>query len=306
LTLLSRTLLRPLLAIVTASSVVYDLAAVAAGKLRGHSPQAVRERRNTRREFISTSSGFEALNGVQKAAHKTGAQVFLVSGTLLGLHRDGALLAHDYDVDVGIMSDDPALPAFLDAVRAIPGHVGEKAVLLSPAECALNPWLAWTPDKPILYKHFFQSPAGHGTSFGVDVFVHFKANGYLAHANYRCLWINKEFALREQHYAGHAFLVPDDVDGYLRENYGDYRTENRSFENSTDCPNSTNLYGFRPVMWLSGRYAHFIASQEPHKRRIIGSRLWDCIRYGLFLSDTPRWRMDQYQPTRLDSTKPPR
>jgi hypothetical protein len=307
---LRQTLLRPVLAAVCGLSVIYDLAAVSLQKLKRLDPGVVRERRSERRGFIDTQAGLDVLSHVRICASQTGAKVFLVSGTLLGLHRSGKLLDHDYDIDVGVSAGDPALPAFLESIRHIPGHIGEKTISLSATDCALNPWLGLKPADAVLYKHFFRPPGTSGRPFGIDVFVHFNANGFCVHGNYRCLWINRPFALREHDFGSLRFLAPEDTNLYLSENYGDYTIENRSFESSVDCPNTTNLYGFRAAMWLTGRYAYFIATRDPAKRAIIAARLWDYIRYGLLFQGEPRWQLNQYHPCKLDpkldSAKPPR
>lgn len=288
-------LLRPVLAITCGLSLCYDLALMAWQKRQRLDGQSIVERRAARRGLLDTESGFAVLQDLNAAAEATGARVFLVSGTLLGLHREGQLLKHDYDMDVGIFDDDPALPAFLAAMAAMPGLQRSSATKLSATDCLLNPWLGLSPEKPILHKFFFRNDRGKGEHFGVDVFVHFRANGFDVHGSYRCMWVNTAMQFEKRNFGGATFLAPVDTHTYLTENYGNYTAENRNFESSVDCPNTTNIYGFRSVMWLTGRYAYFLASHQPHKRRVIGRRLWDYVRYGLFLQGTPRWHMHQYE-----------
>jgi hypothetical protein len=285
---------RPVVALAVTGTFLYDIALFALKRVIPQDHAAVKERRNKKRGSLNVEAGFAALASIQKIAEATGANMFLMSGTLLGLYREGHLLAHDYDVDVGVRADDPNLPDFLAAMAAAPGLTGRKTVRLGALDCALNPWLGIDATQPVLHKFFFTGPDGD-SPFGVDVFVHFEANGYLVHGNYRCLWINKVFDLVPQSYGGTRYKIPRDTRLYLRENYGDFETENKNFENSTDCPNSTNLYGIRAVSWLTGRYAYFLASGDARKRRIIGRRIRDCLAFGLYLKGRPQWSMHQYE-----------
>jgi hypothetical protein len=66
------------------------------------------DRRQRRRDRIETGHALAVLHELQRIAAKTGAAMFPVSGTLLGLHRNGGILAHDVDIDVGLFAGDRA------------------------------------------------------------------------------------------------------------------------------------------------------------------------------------------------------
>jgi hypothetical protein len=298
-------ILRPALAITCGISLLYDVTVVAIRKLQRSNPSAVRERRIHARAPLDAVEGLTVLKQISALAEKSGVCMFPVSGTLLGLHRQNRLLEHDYDIDVGVTADDPNLPAMLAAIETMPERHRTIVTRLNKLECSLNPWLGLQPNQPLLYKYLFRQSPGNRRHFVFDVFIHFRANGYVCHGNFRSLWINSEMAFMPRTFGDSKFMVPKDVDTYLTENYGDYVTENRHFESSTDCPNAANIYGFRSAMWLTGRYAYFLATKEPAKRRIIQRRLWDYVRYGLFLRGRPSWRMHQYD-TQLDITPRPR
>jgi hypothetical protein len=289
-------LLRPFLAVLCALALVYDTGLFVINKLRGENVNTVRDRRAHHRGLLDTESGLRILQDLQVIAAETGARLFLVSGTLLGMHRQGRLLEHDYDIDVGVFADDPALPTFVAAMEKFPGRLRTSTTRLNAAEATLNPWLGLAPDTPLLHKFFFQNNrGGQQEHFGIDLFIHYRANHHIVHGSYRCLWINTEHTLVTRNYGGCDFLVPADVVKYLRENYGRFEVENKRFESSVDCPNTTNIYGIRSVMWLTGRFAYFLASNEPGKRRLIQRRLWDYVLYGLFVKSTPNWRINQYE-----------
>jgi hypothetical protein len=291
---------RPFVALAAVATFVYDLVGYCLKQIGQRDQALIKERRNQKRGLLDVDAGFKALSSIQRIADATGVKMFLVSGTLLGLYREGRLLAHDYDVDVGVRADDPHLPAFLTAMAAAPGLIESKSVTLSKLDCLLNPWLGIGPKQPVLYKYFFSQGGADASRFGVDLFVHFEANGHCVHGNYRCLWVNRPFALVRKNYGGTDYLVPSDTRLYLTENYGAFEIENKDFENSADCPNSTNLYGIRAASWLTGRYAYFLATGDARKRRIIGRRIRDCIAYGLYLKGRPVWSVHQYEPRQLD------
>jgi hypothetical protein len=290
-----RPCLRPCLALFTVLSTLYDFALYGATHFKRMSAEEIYERRAHRRGLVDAASGFAALKMVKDLADTAGARLFLVSGTLLGLHREGQLLAHDYDIDLGLMADDPRLGDFIAAMDRCPSLTGKKTIRLSSVDCILNPWLGRKGGDVVLYKYFFQNKPGKKEHFGIDVFVHFPANGHIVHGNFRCLWINTPFDLVERKFGALKLMVPADTTRYLRENYGAFEEQKLRFESSVDCPNTTNLYGVRAVAWLTGRYAHFLATAETEKRRVIGRRLRDCFKYGLFIRGLPRWRMGQYE-----------
>ncbi len=291
---LSAILSRLCLASATVLLLAYDLVLFAFQSLQRTDPKAVLERRHHRRGFLDTQSGFRVLSDLHKLAEATEARVFLVSGTLLGMHREGCLLAHDYDIDVGIYVDDPNLKRFIAAMEQHPELQKSSVTRINAMECRLNPWLQTNPGDALLYKFFFAD--SQGSHYGIDVFVHFRVSGYDVHGNFRSFWINRTIDLMPRKFEDVSFLVPKDTAGYLRENYGDFETEKKKFESSVDCPNATNIYGLRGVAWLTGRYAYFLSTREPEKRRIIGQRLRDYLRYGLGLQGQPKWRMNQYDP----------
>ncbi len=297
-------LMRPLLVVACLLGLAYDAALCLWQWLAGTDVSIIRERRKHQRGLLDTESGFRVLREIDAAAQKAGAKVFLVSGTLLGLHRENRLLAHDYDVDVGIFDDDPGYAGFFAAMENIAGRQKTSITRLNVVECRLNPWLGLAPHQPVLYKYFFKNTQNNTERFGIDVFVHKRANGHIIHGNYRCLWINTQFQLERRKYGKDSFLVPRDTETYLLENYGDYTITNTRFESSVDCPNTTNLYGLRAIMWLTGRWGYFLSTKDPFKRQMIENRLKDCIRYGLFLHGKPLWQMNQYAPRKSSKTPP--
>ncbi|MFC7051553.1 hypothetical protein ACFQI3_02505 [Hansschlegelia quercus] len=143
---------------------------------------------------------------------------FLISGTLLGVIREGKLLGGDKDVDVGIMGAE---------------HAG-----------ALQTKIAASPK----FKEQFVPSVDlikltHQNGVKIDVFLHHREGEVLWHGSHLHAWDNKvwwqegEPPLVEHEYAGRPFLIPSDPDMYLTDNYGDWRTPRSDYDASLEAPN---------------------------------------------------------------------
>lgn len=61
--------------------------------------------------------GFATLSELLKTTNKDQTKVFCVFGTLLGLHREGNLIEHDYDIDIACYSEN--LIEVLDVLKIL-------------------------------------------------------------------------------------------------------------------------------------------------------------------------------------------
>jgi len=159
---------------------------------------------------------------------------FILSGTFLGAVREGTFLAHDYDVDIGIMAEDFDEAAMLAAIHAAPDL---EYVNQSPALS-----LTWQGDRwgctptPALYRVL------HSTGIGIDIFIHHRDGDLRWHGSARHRWDNCEFDLADITIAGLPVRGPADADRYLTENYGGWRIPVTSFSCSTGTPNVSFPY----------------------------------------------------------------
>lgn len=153
-----------------------------------------------------------ALSDLRSALGAASIEMFLISGTLLGCIREGRLLGHDKDIDVGIWNtvDSDALTA---AIRASGSF--QFIVSRSPHITRVR----------------------HLNGIPIDLFRHHREADDCWHASSKIIWHNSPFSLTETRFLGESYLVPADHDTYLRENYGDWRTPKTDFDSAFDTPN---------------------------------------------------------------------
>jgi hypothetical protein len=153
-----------------------------------------------------------ALADLKRDLDRFGVEFFLISGTLLGCHREGTLLGHDKDIDVGIMQGpDPA---------ALKRH------LTSTGRFRPMP-----SKEPALIK------LRHINDTNIDVFVHWSENDRLIHRGNLVSWWNTPFKLQPVEFLGAPYLVPQEADRYLTENYGNWQVPEPNFDTFIDTPN---------------------------------------------------------------------
>ena len=170
-------------------------------------------RRPRRRKAFSLPCASRALADLKAALEPAGIEMFLVSGTLLGCIREGRLLSHDNDIDVGVWSD--TCP---DAIRTAVQRGG----LFFPIPSRSGEILR--------FRHLNGVP--------IDLFFHHKVPGDCWHAGVKIKWHNTPFDLKPITFLGQEYLIPADHENYLRENYTDWRKPQKNFDSAFDTPNA--------------------------------------------------------------------
>lgn len=158
---------------------------------------------------------------------------FVLSGTLLGIVREGGFLKHDYDIDAGIMATDTDPEALRNGLNATGVfRCGE-----------LEMQTTFEPGGTILSRPVFMK-VSHRNGIYIDIFVHYqekKANSdaVIWHASSLFRWDNSDFDLAEYRLAGIPVLGPADSDRYLTENYGNWRIPVVEFNSALDTTNQS-------------------------------------------------------------------
>lgn len=156
----------------------------------------------------------EALHALNAAFDKEGLQLFLISGTLLGLMRIGDFLPHDFDLDTGIFS-------------GFDSHKLRNAIYASGCFTIM----AQRSPHCIRVRHVNGTP--------IDIFIHYRGHNDFWHGGVKVSWHNSPFGLKRVNFKGQEVFIPDNPEKYLEENYGpDWRTPVVNFDSSRDCPNS--------------------------------------------------------------------
>lgn len=258
-------------------------------KIRYGDQQAyIRAKRRVAKSPMDTGHAWRVLKHVQQIADSCGARPFLVSGTLLGIHRHGGLLPHDNDMDLGLHLSDPALGELVQKLKKSPIFVELREDRLSWADRLLNPWVPPLPDNAIIYKFDFQME-GAERPVRLDLFVHFEASGFVAHGTTKSLWINRPFTLEDVMIEGVRFYAPANRHQYLSENYGDYQTPKPEFESFVDCPNCVNIHTFKAAVPIAKKWALFQRTRDLERQSLIRERI---ARFMIScLKRNPRWTL---------------
>lgn len=167
----------------------------------------------------------EALIGIRDLLAAAGVECFLMAGTLLGFHRDGGLLPHDRDVDIGVFRTPDGGPDIAGILRSAPG--------------ILLPRIARPGDRYFGLRH---------KGVAIDIFLHDRAGSHVL-AGFSPMpgdiqWRFTGFGLAPARYAGQDWTVPSDPDRYLAESYGPgWQTPDPRFASAVSSP---ALFGVSP------------------------------------------------------------
>jgi hypothetical protein len=156
----------------------------------------------------------EALEVVRDFAKRDGADIFLISGTLLGPVRDGHLIRHDYDLDFGVFSGDPGMDKFEQSLRRDPRFDVRKTFRITPELSHYNRYMEGHTGKPLKYTILYKG------AVTIDIFVHLRYGNTIYHGTDRNILLNSSFSLASMDINNKTYLVPDNPAQYLKENYG--------------------------------------------------------------------------------------
>lgn len=177
----------------------------------------------------SQSDALSALSDLKKLFDDMGTTCFLVSGTFLGLIREGRFLGHDYDIDIGCYYQDFNIEKLVQAVfQSSNLYMKEISHYLGFDEKGGNFFVS---GKPLVVKLV------HSSYISIDVFIHWQRDKQIFHGSSIHVWSNSLFQLKEYDFLGLPFLGPEDYDSYLRENYGNWEEEKKDFDCDRDTPN---------------------------------------------------------------------
>ena len=241
------------------------------------------------KQLLDSADALEAMQAMERIAAASQARIYWISGTLLGLERTGRPLPHDTDLDVGISTDDPHCLDFIQALWASEDIIEIAPQFISRTIQIQNPDLQHVPNCIIRYKAAVRNQRNSGKPpVKVDIFLHFPYCGGLMHGTRNSLWLNSTLDVMQKRYGEHSFSIPENPHRYLTENYGDYRTEVKEFENSIDCPNAMNIFSWRSLAYLMSRLQMMVKLGRIDRARLINRRIRATILKGACPLDARR------------------
>ena len=178
----------------------------------------------------------KALLDLQNALAPIDKKAFLVSGTLLGFHREGGLLAHDKDIDVGIIGWEDQYEVANALLQS--GHFGLDSRRLRGSKT-------------------YHIPVRHiETRVSIDIFVYHEEGGKLvtgveSYFGYLQKFAFTPFGLDKVGFLGIEFYVPDDIERNLAENFGAWRQSDPDYISHLQSPSTVDVGG--KVFQIVGR-----------------------------------------------------
>lgn len=165
----------------------------------------------------------QALSDLTRMAKLNATPVFLVSGTLLGYVREGQLLSHDKDIDVGIV-----------------GWENQYNLCMALQESGLFTVSA----QHLKGKDTFYIPIKHNaTGMWIDVFVyHPQGNHWVTGVDfffgYRQTFAFTPFELQDIEFLGVTMQAPANAELKLTENYGNWRVPDAAYLSHLESPSA--------------------------------------------------------------------
>ena len=187
-------------------------------RLRKHYCEACKRYPTYRLHQAVRVYGRRYLRDFYAAASETGVRPFLMWGTLLGCVREGKLLAHDRDIDVGILAVDQ----------------GKKDALVRAMR---RRGYALIVDRDFKFK--FARP-NFDLMLDVDVFFPWKdmlvSSSLQADGSYLSEWFAEDAfgVLSQRTFLGVRVLVPDPPEPVLHAIYGDWQTPRAAYSSQRD------------------------------------------------------------------------
>jgi hypothetical protein len=169
-----------------------------------------------------------ALIDLQNLLQSMGQQAFLVSGTLLGFAREGKLLAHDKDIDVGIVGWEDQF----DVAQAL-FESGRFNINLDKLQGARS----------------YHIPIKHlASGVHIDIFIYHPEDGkWVTGVESDFGYLQKfsftPFGVKTVKFLGIDYFVPDDAEKNLEENFGNWRHSDPCYISHLESPSTVDVGG---------------------------------------------------------------
>ena len=198
------------------------------GDLEDAALQGQQEAARASDKGFNIAKASRALSDLASMARKQNIDLFLVSGTLLGYEREGQLLAHDKDIDVGLIGWEKQFDLCLALQESglfninpqfLRGHL---SYYIPIQHIATGMWI----------DVFVYHPQGDKLVTGVDFFF-----------GYRQTFAFTPFELKEIEFLGVKMNAPANAELNLEENFGNWRVPDASYISHLESPSTENKGG---------------------------------------------------------------
>jgi hypothetical protein len=175
----------------------------------------------------------DALIDINNHLKYKGLKPFLMSGTLLGYARQGELLAHDKDVDIGIIGWENQFTVAEALLEA--GHYKFDLTQLTG------------------HNRFLMSAQDLKNGMAIDIFLFHEKDDHFLHGidfdmNFTQNFKFSKFELKEIDFLNENFYAPANIDQNLKENYGDWKTPAPSYVVTVESPALCNTPKTRGIL----------------------------------------------------------
>lgn len=209
-----------------------------------------------------------ALSQLTEICTKEDIKIFLVSGTLLGYAREGKLLGHDKDIDVGVIGWETQYQICQALVKSVCFKFdasflsGKKTYCLPILHISTGIWI----------DIFIYHPEGDKLVTGLDFLF-----GYQQKFGFT------PFELKQVNFLGVDMYVPSDIDLNLCENYGNWKIPDTNYMSHLESPSTLDKGGLAHMLTARLHALKSLMTNKPRKLKKVIQILQDY-------SDSP-WAM---------------
>ena len=217
-----------------------------------------------------------ALREWNKLFSKEKYKWYVISGTFLGLIREGGFLAHDYDIDIGINSEDFLFDEILSKISNSKNFILKKIDFLLEGCFKDDKYISSKEKKVVLLKIV------HRSGLSIDLFIHYFDNDIIWHGSSFHRWENKIFDIETYNLHGVDVYGPKDSNLYLTENYGEWKTPVTDFHFNTGTPNLSIVKNPSSIAMFIKRISEFRSRKSFLKNEVILQKLNILSEKGVF------------------------
>ncbi|WP_158085626.1 tetratricopeptide repeat protein [Henriciella aquimarina] len=203
---------------------------------------------------FTPSAATDALQAVYNILTGAGLVCFPAAGTLLGLVRTGAPLAHDRDIDIGVLQQDGRRPDIAGLIRRHPALILERRARPGDRYFALN-------YQGIAVDIFLYTPIGEHVVCGFS-----DRRGDIA-------WRYARFGLCKARFGRFAWPVPENAEHYLAQTYGPGWSEpDPGFASVVSAPALYPTNPYARAFYAAGRARRSLLAGDADRARALAAR----------------------------------